>query len=523
MKKGIIRLRFCIWLLFAGISMSAQAQEPIPGGIKEAVNIGSHLELFIDDYIIQSLSGEAELRLHHPVPAELAIVHDRPWEGSGSSFHSVFKDGNIYRMYYSAWDFTIKPGKVTDNSHPFLLCYAESVDGVHWRKPNLGLFAFHGSKANNIVLTSDRMGAVHPDPGHPAVFKDERPGVPADERYKAIIREYTAQGSVPPGVLAMKSGDGIHWAPMVDKPVITDGAFDSQNLAFWDAGRGEYRAYWRWMKGGTLRSIRTARSDDFIHWTDQHDLVYENSPVEHLYTNVVKTYFREPQLLIGFPIRYTERGWSPVMEELPDSANRRLRASAVERFGTALTESLLMVSRDGVHFKRWNEAFLRPGIERTGTWNYGQQYIAWSMVPTRSALPGAPDEISLYAVEGTWGTIAPHKDALRRYTLRADGFVSVNAPMSGGELVTRPVVFTGRKLVLNYSSAAAGDIRVELQDQEGKPIPGYTLDDCVSLFGDTIARGVSWKNGNDLSSLAGRPVRIRFVLRDADLFSFCFK
>ncbi|MEO6964166.1 MAG: hypothetical protein ABIY90_19515, partial [Puia sp.] len=426
-------------------------------------------------------------------------------------------------MYYSSWNFTLKPGKVTDDAHPFFLCYAESNDGIHWRKPNLGLFEFQGSKNNNIVLNSDKVGSVHPDPGHPAVFKDENPDCAPDAKYKAIIREFTAQGSTPPGVLAMKSPDGIHWSPLVYKPVITDGAFDSQNLAFWDPGRGEYRAYWRYMAGGTMRSIRTARSKDFINWTDKADLSYVNSPTEQLYTNVVKYYFREPQLLIGFPIRYTERGWSESMRALPDLQNRELRASAVERFGTALTESLLMVSRDGVKFKRWEESFLRPGIERTGTWNYGQQYIAWSMVETKSALEGAPDEISLYAVEGTWGTEKLNTNALRRYTLRLDGFVSVNAPMSGGELVTRPLTFSGKELFLNFSSAAAGDVRVEVQDENGNPVPGFALTDCPAVFGDAIARKVYWTSGSDLSSIKGKVVCLRFVLKDADLYSFTFK
>lgn len=518
MKTYIGSLTFILFL-----SLRGQAEAAVTDTVKGPVDIGSHLELFIDDHLIDGLKGGMELRLHHPVPAEIAIVHDQPWEGSGSSFHSVFKDGNQYKMYYSAWDFTLKPGKVTDDAHPFLLCYAVSDDGIHWRKPNLGLYAFRGSKANNIVLTSDKMGAAHPDMGHPAVFKDENPAATPDARYKAIIREYTAQGSVPPGVLAMKSPDGIHWSTMADKPVISNGAFDSQNLGFWDAGRRQYRAYWRWMKGGSFRSIRTASSPDFIHWSDEHDLEYPGSPEEQLYTNVVKTYFRDPQWLIGFPIHYMERGWSPSMRELPDSANRVLRASAVERFGVALTESLLMASRDGVHFKRWNEAFLRPGIERPGTWNYGNQYIAWSMVPTRSALPGAPDEISIYAVEGTWGTIRPHMNALRRYTLRMDGFVSASAPLQGGELLTRPVIFAGKRLVLNFSSSAQGDIRVELQDAAGNALPGFGLGDCDPVFGDTIERGVTWKGSADVSALAGKAVRLRFVVRDADVYSFRFQ
>ena len=488
---------------------------------KSSVAIGNKLQLFIDDYMVERIKG-ADYRLHHPEVKEAALEHDEPWEGSGSSFHSVFQDGDKYKMYYSAWDFTIKEGSVTDTSHPYKLCYAESDDGIVWRKPNLGLVELRGSKNNNIVMMSGKLGNVYPDLGHPCVFKDANPNAPADAKYKALIRDWSPASGMK-GMLAFKSPDGLHWTLMKDTVVITNGAFDSQNIAFWDEDRKEYRAYWRWMAGKEyIRSIRTARSKDFINWTDEQDLKYGDAPQIQLYTNVIKSYYRAPHLMIGFPVRYVSRKWSSSHDQLPDLANRKLRSTGEERFGTALTESLIMVSRDRVNFKRWEEAFLRPGIERTGTWHYGQQYIAWSMVETPSALPGAPREISLYAVEGFWGTIKKGMDVLRRYTIRQDGFVSVNAPMSGGELVTRPFTFEGNSLLLNFSSSAAGEIKIELQDKNGKPIKGFSLEDCESIFGDTIDRTVVWKKGADLRSLKGKTVKIRFVLKDADLYSFRF-
>ena len=102
---------------------------------------------------------------------------------------------------------------------------------------------------------------------------------------------------------------------------------------------------------------------------------------------------------------------------------------------------------------RWAEAFLPPGIERVGAWNYGHQYIGWHLVATKSALEGAPDELSLYAGESYW---TGQSSALWRYTLRLDGFVSVNAPMSGGEIVTKSLRFQGRALALNFATSAAG-------------------------------------------------------------------
>ena len=95
--------------------------------------------------------------------------------------------------------------------------------------------------------------------------------------------------------------------------------------------------------------------------------------------------------------------------------------------------------------------------------------------------------------------------------------------MRGGELVSKPLRFTGRRLSLNFSTSAAGDIRVEIQAADGTPLPGYTLDECPPIFGDTVARDVIWNAGGSVASLAGQTVRLRFVLRDADLFSFQFQ
>ena len=166
------------------------------------------------------------------------------------------------------------------------------------------------------------------------------------------------------------------------------------------------------------------------------------------------------------------------------------------------------------------KAFLRLGIERKDSWAYGNQYIAWQMVETESEFEDAPNELSLYATEGCWtGT----SNQLRRYTIRMDGFVSLHAPLSGGELVTKPLVFDGDEMVINFSSSAAGGVQVEIQDVSGEPIEGFTLADCLPVFGDSIERKVNWNNSPNLDKLSGQPVRLRFVCKDADLYSFRFR
>jgi hypothetical protein len=134
-------------------------------------------------------------------------------------------------------------------------------------------------------------------------------------------------------------------------------------------------------------------------------------------------------------------------------------------------------------------------------------------------VPTGKDELSFYILEG-YHLPSEH---VRRAVLRTDGFVSASAPYSGGELVTKPIIFQGTALVINYSTSAAGGVRVEIQDLDGKPVPGFRLVDSRELFGDSVEQEVRWDGGPDVSAVQGRPVRLRFVMKDADLYSFQFR
>lgn len=179
----------------------------------------------------------------------------------------------------------------------------------------------------------------------------------------------------------------------------------------------------------------------------------------------------------------------------------------------------MITSRDGVHFHRWGEAFLRPGLRTSDNWVYGDNYIAWHAVVTKSDIEHAPEELSFYATESY---MAGTSSKLRRYTMRSDGFASVNGPFAGGEFVTKPIVFDGDQLVLNFATSAAGVIRIEVQQVDGAPIRGYTMNEALPIFGDDLARTAPWKDGKDLAELAGTPVRLRIRLSDADLYSIQF-
>lgn len=449
-----------------------------------AIELNRQRELFVDDYLVDKMDGVI-LELQTPVEREVAIVHDEPWEGNTSTYHTVFKDGDLYRMYYRGGHYDLKKNKAT---HPEFYCYAESKDGVHWTKPKLGLFEFDGSKDNNIILAG--MGTHNLAP-----FRDANPAVTADARYKAM-------GGGKGGLIAFKSADGIRWSPMSDKPIITEGAFDSLNIAYWDTHRNCYVGFHRDFRDG-VRDIKTCTSPDFLKWSRPEWLDYMGAPKQHLYTNAIVACPRAPHLFIGLPKRFVP-GRNPTKHATD-----------------GVSDCLLMTSRDGVNFRRWNEAFIRPGSQ-PGRWVSRNNLAAWGIVTTKADVPDSPDELSIYITEAYYrgdGT------RLRRYTLRLDGFVSVSASPEGGEMITKPLVFDAEhaNLFVSFATSAAGSIRCEVQTVEREPVPGFTLSDAMDIYGDEIDRKVTWKSGSELSVLAGTPVRLRFVMNDADLYSLQFR
>ena len=457
---------------------------------EDTIDIGSRLELFVDDWLIEKMRG-ADLRLHHPVPREVAITFDREWEGNGSAYVTLFQDGEIFRMYYRGSSFDM----VTKKGHHQWVCYAESRDGIEWIKPELGLFEFNGSKQNSIMWKG--VGKHNFTP-----FKDTNPACKPEAQYKALASRYPEEpgGDERSKLVAFQSPDGIHWRLMREEPVITKGVFDSQNVAFWDSVRNRYVDFHRGFKED-IRHIMTCTSEDFLNWTDPQFVDFGEAPREQLYTNATVAYHRAPHILLAFPKRFV-----PERKKIPDHPF------------PGVSDGVFMSSRDGLHWRLWHDAFIRPGLQRARWWQRNNM-TAWGILTTKPAIPGLPDELSLYSSEG----YCSERNCLRRYSLRMDGFVSVCAPYAGGEFTTRPLLFDGKQLVLNYSTSAAGSVQVEITDAQGKPVPGFELADSAELYGDEIEAAVSWKDGSDVSRLAGRPIRLRFVLKDADLYSVTFR
>ena len=441
-------------------------------GEKPVYDIGQRRELFVDDFLIDSMSGGLERRLHHPDPREVVLKLDQPWEGQTSAYFAAVRDGERVLMYYR--------GEVGPGSAGQVCCLAESRDGIHFKRVSAGLVEYAGSKDNNIVWQG--AGAHNFTP-----FLDSNPEATADERFKAVGYSHHGRGL---GVFA--SPDGIRWRELLDHPAITDGAFDSQNLAFWDPLRDCYVDFHRKGRNG-VRDIMTCTSKDFRTWTDPVFLEYSDTRLEHLYTNGIQRYDRAPHLYIGFPARFVPGRTKVEGRKLP-----------------GVSDAILMSSRDGLKFHRWSNAFIRPSTELE-VWTDRNNYPAWGLIET------GPEELSIY-----WTEHYRHPGMrLRRGVIRKDGFVSLQSAGKVGEALTRPLRITGDSLEVNYATDATGWIRFELCKADGTPIKGFTLYDSEALFGNELQHTVKWRGGS-LSGLNEDPIRLRIRMENADLYSLRF-
>lgn len=466
--------------------------------LAQVLELGSRRELMVDQHLIGGLNG-AELRLQQPRNEGVAFGFERPHEGAFSGYVTIITlpDQRGYRAYYRGLPVAVRAGSKEE-----VTAYAESADGITWTKP-----------ANNVAV-SDMPKVTH----NLSVFYDTKPGVPADERWKGV------GGLNDGGLVRVVSADGLAWRKLMgDTPMLPAMPeeekvyrYDSQNLAFWSESEQQYVCYFRQVRavegmGPRVRLIGRATSPDFVNWTDHGEMDFRRAdgaaaPVEHLYTNQTGPYFRAPHLYVSIAARF-----------LP--GRQVLTATEAEQVGVNpayfndISDSVLMTTRGGMVYDRtFMEGFGRPGVGLSN-WTSRTNYPALNVIQT------GPAEMSFF-VQKAYGQ-RDHR--LERYSLRLDGFAALHAGYDGGEMTTKPFRFTGDILEINYSTSAAGSLRFELQDEAGDVLPGYALEDSREIIGDQIARTVAWTGGSSVKSLAGKTVRLRVVLKDADLFSLRFR
>lgn len=457
------------------------------------IQVGNKRQLFIDEYIIENKTN-LELFLHSPQKKGTVITFDKDWEGAFASYMTVLKD-SIYRLYYRGYDKCNRRNTT---------CYAESVDGIHWEKPDLGLYEVCDTLSNNVIMTGNEPFEHNFSP-----FIDTNPNVPADQKYKAIA------GRRETGLVGFVSADGIVWEKFQKAPIITQKGheadfeiFDSQNVAFWSETEQKYICYFRtWKKHGSrnIRTVSRTSSKDFINWSEPEEMEYEDVNIEHIYVNQTHPYFRAPQIYISTAARIVHSCNAITPEQASE-------IKVNERYAKDCTDIILMSSRGGNSYDRtFPEAFIKPEIGYNN-WTSRTNFPVLNVVQT------SDHEMSLY-VQKNYGQPSAH---LNRYTLRLDGFASVRAKYQPGEFITKPFIFEGEALFINYATSAAGYIKVELLDTNQKPIKGFSINESKKIIGNEIERLVEWDNNIELESLQGKTVRLRFFMREADLYSFKF-
>lgn len=484
LKRIILAVGLCIVL--CNSDLLAQTAEPL--------KIADNRELFVDRYLIEKLNNITQ-ELHTPVNEGTVLKFDNPWEGNFSGYSTIIKDGTQYKLYYRG----IREAGKDGNSNE-VTCYAESSDGINFTKPSLGIYSIDGTTDNNVILANAAPATHNFSP-----FLDSNPDAKASERFKAL------GGVDKTGLFAFVSADGIHWKKIRDSAVFKTGVFDSQNVAFWSESEQQYVCYFRtWSDGGFtqykgFRSVSRTTSKDFIHWTAPVKMTFGDTPLDHLYTNQTSPYFRAPHIYLSVCARFM-----PKRQVLTEEQAKALNVNP--NYFKDCSDAVFMSTRGGsVYDRTFMQSFIRPDIGL-------ENWVSRSNYPVLNVVQTSPTEISVYVNE----SYAQPTAHIKRYSLRLDGFASLQAGFKEGDIITRPFVFKGKELEINYATSAAGFVRVEILDAKGKSIPGYTFNDCREIIGNEIKRIVSWNGKEDVSALEGKPVKLRIYMKDADLYALKF-
>ncbi|MBQ4322935.1 MAG: hypothetical protein IJC19_03245 [Clostridia bacterium] len=427
-----------------------------------------------------------EIKAHRPrVTVEPVMIPDKPWEQTCLNCYATFLkiDGKI-RVWYEA----IPPEEGGNIDMSSLLCYAESEDGIHFTKPNLGIFEYHGSKENNIVKN------VHGT----TVLYDKN--APESERYKMIRTIYIDKptGGHSSSVYGAVSPDGIHWTDLDD--VILDNPSDTQNFLSVD-DKGEYSIYTRQVRGypKRRRSIAVSRSKDFSKFPKPTMLLHSDPTDPPDWDYYTSGYHRWP-------------GAEDAHLMLIDMFHRVQDTFDVH----------LALSSDGMIWYRplGQQAYLATG-------EYGE-FDAMTVSSTNGIIDMEDGTWNIYIMTSPRG----HNDDRIDYpwlpyggywkaTLREDGFTSIHAE-TRGEFHTVPVKLTDT-LQVNAAMLNRGFVKVGLFDPETQePVPGFTTEDCDPLERNKIWQTVSWKGSSDLSQFAEgkKKYQIRFEMFKSDLYAF---
>ena len=481
------------------------ANRPVPG----VTDIGSRKQAFLDDQLIfeaskiKPIMTSPELYAGNPV-----ITSDRPWElgrgGVSYSGQSVLFDEEekIFKMWYGASDFP-------NARRPW--CYAVSEDGYHWEKPELGIYEFEGSKKNNIITTWG-------DPTYANVIKDPRDPDPA-RRYKAMGEYDGPRANQGGGAVVAFSPDGLHWTEYPGK-VMSHGPDlgDGPTLMGWDP---KIKKFVFWPRPGHgiapevygmghhrhIRSHGYTTSDDFIHWTPTRVMLTPDHDERFDHHYLTLTGCIDGEFYVG-------------LNGMLETYQQTVRI-------------YLMSSRDGFHWT-WidrKEPFL--GRAEIGVGDGGQMPHS---CPSGPIIHKGKVLIYYTAVSdvyyGKGKNPGPNRPTIALCTLPQDRWVGLTAGPYRATIVTHSLKFTGSKLLVDIEAGVHRqarratprfdecDVRLALEDQSGGQIEGFTIDRCQPLLTSGVHE-INWR-GADVGKLEGKPVRIRFEMRNAGLYTIQF-
>lgn len=472
------------WVSLATVEASGEGSAPL--------EIGTGRQLFFDRRFIAE-SENVRIAMNSPAKAGIVLSPDQSWEAFRlTSYFTVVQDGDICRMYYSCFSKDQWHTPDSWNKHAYL-CYAESEDGIHWKKPNLGIVDFEGSKDNNIILRSVVDGTVFIDPR-----------APPERRYKLLSTVGPHSG----GLRISYSADGVRFT--MGQPVSPWNP-DSQQNAFWDRRLKKYTAFLR--KNTDLgRAVgRIELQDIEAPWQGDLKIVFirdERDPADvDFYTNACVQYPWAEDAYFMFPAAYHH--FPPQMGN------------------DGLLDTSVAASRDGIHWVRpdrgpyvplgesnaWDARFVMLGVGMVRRGDEIYQYYNGIHLSHGGTRGKSPEQRAKLV---QWGSMG-------RVVQRLDGFYSADAAYEGGWLLTPPVIFQGDRLVLNVNTSAAGSAYVAITDTEGRSLEGFTIADCDKILTNDVDHVVTWKGKSNVSALAGKPVRLRFEMRSTKLYAFQFQ
>ncbi len=474
-------------------------------------------ELFIDARLIGSLQG-AKRKLNQPVKHKQnpVLVKENPWEEGGPGYGTVHYDPKkkLFRMWYQTWK---KKEGVSEGN----LCLATSKDGVKWTKPVL-----NSKTGSNLVSAPTVTGFQCP-----GIIHDVNDPDPA-RRYKMLFSCAPDGTSATWMTSAAFSPDGIHWKSV--KPFELIPFSDTQICPLWDARNRRYMAFLRFGPPN-VRLVARTESHDFLHWSPKVTLIRRTNRDE-----VQATQFYQMAPLayaggyIGLIGAYHNESLKPITPEKPWTDRTDLQLaysrdgviwSRVGGGGT-VTHTELMTKRD------WGPAarasvFLPYGNMKKKDWDWG--YLTPYFTPEPIIVGNRIHFYYAGANAKHWWTwtgdppkldpnAKPPKKGVGLATLRVDGFVSVEAGPQGGTMTTKTFLFLGDTLTIN-ANAQGGSLAIEALDAKGQPIKGFGLAESIPLTSDAISHKLAWKGHRDLHQLQGRPIQLRFHLKNAKLYS----